>query len=175
MKMLVSSLFAFSSLMALAGPGHHEPVKMPAEFDRMTALVGTWEGTGPAMKPEEKPQQVTVQYALTSGGSAVVETMGPGTPHEMVSIYHAEKGKVAMTHYCMLGNHPTLALKKASAEKMEFEMKGTNGVSSLKEPHMHSLVITFHGPDQITQEWTSFANGKPAESAVFTLNRKKTS
>ena len=34
---------------------------------------------------------------VTSGGSALVEKLSPGTPHEMVSVYHDKDGELAMT------------------------------------------------------------------------------
>lgn len=172
-KLRTITLLLALSTPLLATPGEHPMVKMPKEFDRITALVGTWEGTSDMKKGEGgQADKVTVEYTKTAGGSAIIEKLFPGSPHEMTSVYHAEKNKVAMTHYCMLGNHPTMKLKKATDTKLEFEMAGTAGVTSLKEPHMHSLTITFATPDQMTQEWTSYANGKKAETATFTLTRK---
>jgi hypothetical protein len=50
------------------------------------------------MEPTGMP--VRVEYRVTGAGSAVVETLFPGTPHEMVTVYHARKGVLCMTHYC---------------------------------------------------------------------------
>ena len=71
----------------------------------------------------------------------------------MVSVYHDEKGKLAMTHYCAIGNQPRLALEK--------------------EDHMHSLEITFLGPGQVRQEWGGYRGGKLEKPTVLMLTRVK--
>src|SRR5208283_526475 len=70
-----------------------QPVKMPAEFDKVKGLVGTWKGT---TEMEGKPMDVTNTFELTSGGTAVMERLFVGTPKEMVSMYCAKGGKLVM-------------------------------------------------------------------------------
>jgi hypothetical protein len=171
--MIRKACIALSLISGLASMAHDMPkVEMPKEFDALKGLVGTWEGTSQhkAGAPEEK---VTTVYELTSGGTAVVEKLMPGTPHEMVSVYHKEGKTLAMTHYCALGNQPHMVLKKATTETMSFEMTRTAGVSSMKEPHMHAVTLTMSDADTLKQEWTHFEKGKKSGTAVFTLTRKK--
>jgi hypothetical protein len=55
---------------------------------------------------------------------------------------------------------------------MKFEMKGTAGIESPKEMHMHAIKLTYNDPNTLTQEWTHYENGKPsAKPAVFTFKR----
>ena len=57
---------------------------------------------GPAKLGEGKDaHEATVTYKVTSGGSAVVETIGPGTEHEMVTVIHPDGDDLMLTHYCM--------------------------------------------------------------------------
>ena len=155
--------------------GKKEECKLPppyagsAEFQKMKSLAGTWEGTDP-MAPDGK---MKVVYEVTSNGSAVVERMGPGTPYEMVSVYHDEKGKLAMTHYCAIGNQPRLVLEAASPGKIKLAFAKNNVINPKKEDHMHSLEIAFLGPDQLKQEWSGYRGGKLEEPTVFTLTRVK--
>lgn len=93
---------------------HHAPIKISKAFEGMKALVGTWEGT---TKMSGKEEPITVTYALTSGGTALVETMGPGSPHEMVTVYATRGDSVNATHFCMLGNQPVMKLKKSSDDE----------------------------------------------------------
>ncbi len=83
-----------------AGEGH-APIAVPpsAEFENVKKLVGAWEGT--ATEKDGKVSPARAEYKLTSGGSAVVEILFAGTPHEMHSVYFNENGKLGMTHYCM--------------------------------------------------------------------------
>src|SRR5690349_14032148 len=81
----------------------HAPKAGSKEFERMKQLVGTWKGSGDM---DGKKMDAVVNYRLTSAGTVLLETMGPGTDHEMVTAYHDEGGKLAMTHYCAMGNQP---------------------------------------------------------------------
>ena len=45
---------------------------------------------------------------VTAGGSAVHETLFPGSAHEMVSVYHLDGADLVMTHFCALGNQPRM-------------------------------------------------------------------
>ncbi|MEE9214278.1 MAG: hypothetical protein V3U54_05695, partial [Thermodesulfobacteriota bacterium] len=75
------------------------------EYEKMKTLAGTWEGTS---SMGEEGEKVTVKYEMTSADSAIVETLFPGTPHEMVSVYYDDNGKLSMTHYCMIKNQPNM-------------------------------------------------------------------
>jgi hypothetical protein len=71
------------------------------QLQRIKALEGPW--TGSTVTHES-----TVICAVTLGGRAVVETLHPGSPMGMVSVYYDTDDGVAMTHYCALGNQPCL-------------------------------------------------------------------
>jgi hypothetical protein len=146
------------------------PPVMPKDFDTLKQLAGTWEGTSVMNGKEEK---VSVVYEVTSGGTAVSERLMPGTSHEMVSMYYKDGKSLAMTHYCAMGNHPQLQLKNGDSGRLFFEMTKPVGVTSMKEPHMHAVTLTMADSDHLTQEWTSFADGKKQETAVFKFQRKK--
>jgi hypothetical protein len=102
--------FLIGPVVAHAGEHQSAPYNGSSEFERMKQLVGSWEGTSDMGKAGEK---VRVEYRLTAGGSALLETLFPGSGEEMVSVYHDRNGKLAMTHYCMLRNQPKMALAKA--------------------------------------------------------------
>jgi hypothetical protein len=154
--------------MAHAGEVTKQPYSGSKEFERMKVLVGAWEGTSKMAKEGEK---VRVEYRLSSGGSAVVETLFPGTPHEMVSIYYDNKGKLTMTHYCALRNQPRMNLEKAEARNLYFMFAGGSNINPKKDAHMHSLKIFFADKDHIIQKWTLFTDGKETETSVFELTR----
>ena len=139
------------------------------EFERMKQLVGVWEGTSDMGKEGETAR---VEYRLTAGGSALIETLSPGSAEEMVSVYYDRKGKLAMTHYCMLRNQPRMTLAKADAQMIEllFAKKG-NDINPAKEKHMHAVRITFTDNDHITQKWTLFENGKDKGGVTLKLTR----
>jgi len=169
-------VFSFCSVVALSAAfaqdkDHvHPGAKMPASFDSVKALLGQWEGT---TKMDGKDTPVTASYEMTAGGTAILERLFAGTPHEMVSVYHGDGNQVAMTHYCMLGNQPKMTLREADKNRMVFEIASTTGIKSAQEPHMHSLSVAMADEDHMNQEWTLFENGKKKDVVVFNLARKK--
>jgi hypothetical protein len=144
--------------------------KVSSEFDRMKSLVGTWKGKADM---GQGMMEFTVEYRLISGGSAIEERIFSGTPKEMLTIYHDRKGKLALTHYCMLGNQPGMVLKSADSKSMHFDFDPKCGVDEKSEMHMHALTVTFDDADTITQDWKLFQDGKLKESHPFTLKRVK--
>ncbi len=116
-------------------------------------------------------EKLRVEYRLTAGNSALVETLSPGTPGEMVSVYHDRKGKLAMTHYCMLHNQPRMTLKKDDSRALDLVFAKDNDINPAKETHMHALSITFEDSDHIVQKWTYFEKGKAKGVVTLKLAR----
>ncbi len=144
--------------------------KATACLEKLKGLVGNWEGKSMKVHGEEMTPKVT--YAITSGGTAVEEKLFPGTPGEMTSIYFAEGGKICMTHYCSSGNHPEMVLKSQTDNSLTFEIKGTNGLGSADERHMHQMTLTFIDKDHISEDWVSYDKGKKADKAHFDFTRQ---
>ena len=171
MKRIASILLVFICLLfvgsfaAYAGEERGAPYSGSKEYERMKGLVGTWEGTSHMGKGG---QPVRVEYRVTAGGSAIVETLFPGTPEEMISVYHDSNGELSMTHYCMLQNQPHMKLLRASPDGLDFMFAGGSGIDPTKHAHMHALTILFVDKDHIVQNWTLFENGK--EKGVTRLN-----
>jgi hypothetical protein len=149
-----------------------EPPASSSGLKAVKGLNGLWKGevTHPGAA-DEKPQPVSVEFEVTAAGSAVEETLMPGTPHEMVDMYHDEAGKLAVTHYCAMGNQPHMLLKDSSAKALSFEMGSTPGIDAAKDPHMHALTLEFPDTEHLTERWTSYKDGKPGETVVFTMKR----
>ena len=128
------------------------------ELERMKGLAGSWVVTGgmPAGKEAEGKQAMMVgtEYRVAANGSVVVERNFPGTPKEMISVYHDRGGKLSMTHYCAMGNQPQMTLTGSEDGVLTFEMvKGS--IESEEMPHMNSLSIAVDG-DEMSQAWTMF-------------------
>ena len=93
------------------------------------------------------------------------------TPHEMVDMYSDEGGKLAMIHYCAMGNQPHMRLKGASSKSITLEMGPSTGIDPAKDPHMHGLALEFPDANHLIERWTSYKDGKPGETVLFTLTR----
>jgi len=154
--------------------GEHQmssPITHSGDFERMKTLVGAWEGKADMGKGMEA---LRVTYELTSAGNAVLERFAAEQPHEMVTVYYDNGGKLVMTHYCSLGNQPHMELMNPGEKTMMFVLSKKNpNLASLKETHMHSLNISFDGKDTITQTWTLYEKGKKKSDVVIKLTRTK--
>ena len=78
----------------------------PAALERLKALAGEWVAAEDGEMA--KKGDLVARYAVTAAGSAVVETVFPGSAHEMVTVYHADGPDLVLTHYCMEGNQPRM-------------------------------------------------------------------
>lgn len=162
-------LFASGTSLLAQGDKKEKPVADPlAPFK---ALAGEWTGKG---MHGEASQEVTIVYKVTSGGSAVVETIAPLTDHEMVTVIHPDGDSLVLTHYCMLGNQPQMkATPKEGANSIAFDFVKATNLKSDKDMYMHDVTFTFVDKDTLKTEWTNFNEGKAAGKAVFELKRKK--
>src|ERR1700676_2194613 len=79
--------------------GDPQPTPANSRLEKMKKLAGTWVTADKDGKPTD---QVASVIKLTAGGSAVHETLFPGQPQEMVSIYTLDGPDLIMTHYCVL-------------------------------------------------------------------------
>jgi hypothetical protein len=147
-----------------------EPKKGSAEFERMKTLVGIWKGK---TDMGEGPMDVTITYKVLAGGSVLEEKVFEGTPHEMVTMYYDQNGKLAMTHYCMFGNRPGMLLKSSDDKSIKLDFDKSCGIDPLKESHMHALTITFDDADTITSTCKGIIDGKEMPDHPVVLKRVK--
>jgi len=163
------------TLSAIGDDKHDHAPSAPtnAGFEKLKSLVGSWVAADEKGQPTD---QVVSVIRLTAGGSAIHETLFPGEPHEMVSIYTPDGPDVVMTHYCMLGNQPQMKAKSASPEnKLNFEFVGGTNLHPKKDKHMHSAVLTFVDDNHFEVEGVAWEDGKPAQEMCgkMKLIRKK--
>jgi hypothetical protein len=164
---------ALASLSAGAGEMKGgAPVVHSKDFDSLKALVGAWEGSADMGQGVEAYK---VTYELTSAGNAILERSFAGSSHEMVTLYHDSNGKLAMTHYCSLGNQPHMELRNSGGNAMEFVLsEKNNGLGSATETHMHALRVTFDSKDSVTEKWTLYDKGEKKSDVVLKLTRART-
>ena len=141
-----------------------------AEFERMKTLVGSWTGK---TDMGQGPVDLTIQYRLIAAGSVLEERIMAGTPNEMITMYYDKAGKLALTHYCMLGNRPEMALKTSDAKSLTFDFDACCAIDPKKESHMHALTLRFDDADTITSSCKAIMEGKELPEHQTTLRRVK--
>lgn len=174
-----TKITAFTALLLLAictsAPAAEPPAAKPGspEFERMKTLVGTWQGKADM---GQGPVDMTVRYRLIAGGSVIEERTFEGTPNEMITMYYDQNGKLALTHYCVMGNRPAMALKASDATSLTFDFDAACcTIDPKKESHMHALKLRFDDANTLTSSCTAIIDGKEAPPHPVTLKRVATS
>jgi hypothetical protein len=164
-----TTLMLATSLWLSAGETAETTQGSP-EFERMKTLVGAWEGK---TDMGQGPVDMTLKYRLLAGGSVLEERVFADTPNEMVTMYFDKDGRLALTHYCIMGNRPAMLLKASDAKTIRFDFDKTCGINPKKESHMHALRITFDDADTITTSCKAIIDGKEMPEHPTTLKRVK--
>ena len=148
-----------------------QPVDGKSAFERLKTLAGTWEGKA---GHGDAGQAATVTYRLASGGSVVEETLFPGTPHEMISMYHLVDGQLVMTHYCAMANQPRMRLdaKASTPDRLVFAFDGGHELRP-RQGHPRPLGRPRVEGREPPRGLGRVSGGKETGQNRFVLHRKK--
>jgi hypothetical protein len=160
---------AIIALAVSASAQHHSVVKPNPNFDKMKGLAGEWEGTM-AEGGQSFPARAVV--SVVSDGSAVMQDLAPGTPHEMITMFHTDGTDLLATHYCAGHNQPRMKMVPGKDPNVVFFdfMDGTNIAPG--DGHMQSVKFTFIDEDHHYEDWGYNDNGK-ITTARIDFHRKK--
>jgi hypothetical protein len=152
MIVVAAGLLAAGMLAVRAG----SQTKAASGFDQMKALAGTWEAT--------TSEGVTINtIRLVSNRTAIEEIFQSkdGNMHtQMVTMYSPDGNRVAMTHYCSMGNQPHMETAAVNADQKEFDFvfTGAGNLADPKGPHMHHMRLKIEDGDHFSETWTMQAN-----------------
>ena len=165
---VVALVLAAGAAAAAPAPAPARPTSAPLE--RFKTLAGEWVAAedGDMVKKGD----LVARYAVTASGTAVVETVFPGSEHEMVTVYHADGPDLVLTHYCMEGNQPRMRARDAQGSRFEFAYDGGTNIDPKRDRHMHSATFDLASANEIRSEWSELAEGKPVFVARMHLVRK---
>jgi hypothetical protein len=174
-KLVCGALLAASAFGLGAGESEEgKPVALPklppasAEFERLKSLVGKWQGK---VDMGQGPIDMAVEYRLIAGGTVLEERCFPGTPQEMLTMFYDKDGKLALTHYCVMGNRPGMVFKSADAQTIKFAFDENCGINPAKESHMHALTLRFDDANTITASCKAIIGGQEMAEKPATLKR----
>ena len=145
----------------------HMAARTPPAFDQLKSLAGHWEGTNSTGK------KVEVAYELISNGSVLMERLHPGNEPDMITMYSLDGDRILVTHYCSMGNQPTMqtAASPAANGKLDFTFLRLAGAKSPEEGHMAALTVSMPDKTHLVQTWTFDDHGKTM-TENFTYARK---
>lgn len=155
---------------ACLGPAIAGDSPARAAFERLKGLEGTWTSEAPA-EHGEAVNTVHV-FRVSANGSVIMETMFPGTDHEMINMYHLDGDTLMLTHYCASGNQPQMRLASgSSANALTFEFVGGTNLDPAKDTFIHDARLVFKEDATLESEWTAWKDGEENHRMVFTLHR----
>lgn len=153
-------MLSFTPLLRAEDMPKPPPDTSSSELNQIKSLAGRWSSTTSMFgKPNET---VYTEFEVTAGGSAVLEKIFPGTPQEMISVYYDDdNGKLAMTHYCIMRNRPTLKLASSKGDTFTMDVAKVEGIKSKDDPSMGAITLRFKDKDHF--ETTCQGRGKGTE------------
>jgi hypothetical protein len=168
---LASTAHAANAANAADAARPAAPADPSAAFNRLKQLEGEWQGTTESGTP------IVLRYHVQAGGTTLMETQGPGTSEEMVSIYSITGKDLVMTHYCPMGTHGNqphfrLDLVSTKPDTLEFVFTGGENLDPAKDTHVHGGRFVFLPDGRLERYWTINAHGKSAGTERFLLSRK---
>lgn len=136
-------------------------------LDQFRTLDGTW--TGQAR--DGSPLKIT--FRETAGGSAILSEIEGHGHGSMVSMFHADNGRLMMTHYCSAGNQPRMVASVApDGRTFTFDFLDATNLATPDAGHMQKVVFTIADADHHTEEWVFADHGKEHRE-LFILQRAK--
>lgn len=138
-----------------------------AQFSRIKSLAGNWQWA-PDLAPELAGLVAT--YRITAGGTVVLETLFPGDPFEMVTMYHLDGNQLISTHYSTAGNQPSMRAQAGDpTQPIRFMCIGATGVSSERDDHMHRMSFLNIDHGELVTSWSFQIDGQAEGDRIFKL------
>ena len=161
--LLVVSLVGDVSLL---GRGQEKGASEVA-FERLKSLAGTWEST-----EKGSTRKSTTTYALTGGGSVLIESMGG-----MATAYHLDKGSLVLTHFCGAGNQPRMRAKtiENGGRHLVFEMYDITNHPDPNAYYTKSLDVSFLDDGRVELVYRGTTAGRESSQTFQLLRRTTTS
>ena len=165
MKTFTWMLIAALLIAVVPAAAQQAPGKATAAFEKLKSVAGEWE----TKTPEGKPARAS--FELVSAGTVLMQT---DHAEGMVTVYHPDRDRLVMTHYCAANNQPRMSAAPPAGEikTLTFSFLDATNLAGPADGHMHQMVMTFQDKDHLTQEWT-WKSGQEEKKETFQFQRKK--
>ncbi len=151
-RTLVIATLALAPLLGAADPTPDR--QTAAAFERLKTLAGDWQGSGADGKSN-------LSYELIAGGATLLERFSSDKEPVMMTMYHLDKNRLLLTHYCAAGNQPRmLGSFNPETKELKFEFLDATNLANPAAGHMHNARIRFVDENHFVSEWDFYENGK---------------
>lgn len=136
-------------------------------FEFLKTLAGNWSPDG-----EEGDKSSNV-FRVSGAGSTVIETIYPGQPSEMVTVYHRDGDDLLLTHYCALWNAPVMKFEESDQPgEIKFAFHGGTNFDPETDSYAHHGSLQVKDADTIEVKFVGYSDGKPGDVNQAILKRK---
>jgi len=181
---LVSAPALALALALSASADNAKPVDSPADgpaavvydansaFEFLKTLAGDWERSNGDHQHGSSSRAVT--FKVTAAGSSVMETIYPGDPNEMITMYHMDGDDLLLTHYCALQNAPVMRFEKTGKPgEIRFAFFGGTNFDPKVDMHAHEGTYRVKDANTVETTYVTYSDGKPGPKVTGTLKRKQ--
>jgi hypothetical protein len=136
-------------------------------FEFLKTLAGDW------ARGEDDSDASSSKFRISGAGSTVIETIFPGQPSEMVTVYHRDGDDLLLTHYCALWNAPVMKFEKCDKPgEIKFAFHGGTNFDPDVDTYVHHGTLQIKDADTLEVNFVAFADGKPQPENRSILKRK---
>lgn len=182
MRRILFSAIALAAAVAAIGAPAAADVDATAVFEQLKTLEGRWTGTPEGDGEEAEAEAAEIreavhEFEVSAAGTVVMETMAPGTDHEMINMYHLDGDDLVLTHYCAGGNQPQMRLDRAAstADNLLFEFAGGTNLDPEVDQYIRSANLRLREDGGLDSMWKSYGGGEEAGGMSFLLTRSSES
>jgi len=160
-RTLLLGSVAMMALVMSAAVLAADKTKSEEAFDRLASLKGQWKG-------EQDGVKISLIYALTANGSALMEEFRPESGPVMITLFTVDGDHLIATHYCSAKNQPQMVTSAITdvQKPLAFSLARVTGLKSPDDWHNTGLTVIQEDNDHLTQEWTYQSKGKTGKSVV---------
>lgn len=158
-RMIVAALFVLTT-SAFAAPDAQQ------SFDQLKSLAGNWEA-------QVGGKLVDVSFKVMGNGSSLMSEI---TTHgeDMVSVFHMDKDRLLLTHYCGAGNQPRMvASPSPDGKTLTFDFVDGTNILPTQIGYMQRMVLTMSDADHHSERWILKTNDGKEMVENFELHRKQ--
>jgi hypothetical protein len=136
-------------------------------FDQLKALAGSWEGS-----MDGQPMHVSLR--VTSRGNALMHEMKGAGPDDPITLFHLDRDRLLLTHYCDAGNQPRMvATISPDGKTIVFDFLDVTNLLSSQEGHMQRVTFTFIDSEHHTEKWEFAMAGGKQMGGLLDLKRTR--
>jgi hypothetical protein len=142
-------------------------------FTFLKSMAGSWEGAAKEHDHHATAQARAVEVRTSAAGSAVIQTLYPGAPHEMLNVFHMDGDTLLFTHYCAAQNAPVMKFEATDVPgEIKFVFNGGTNFDPAVDVHAHEGSFQVKDKDTVGSSFITWAGGKPQPMLEGVMVRK---